>query len=142
MEMKVRIPIILACMFLPSLAVASPLVQMVMRGGLCVYGECHQTLTINDDQSYAYAEGKKQSAGKLEDAQFAALQEALKQLDAKAVMEKPFTEICPSAYDGRESEYTFYSAQGQQTLASCTYIIDAGAEPFKTLGTIWSGIPK
>lgn len=55
------------------------------------------------------------------------LDELVRQIHASdfvALKSKKFTGECPTAYDGDEATYTFYTKAGVEVIASCTVAID------------------
>lgn len=56
--------------------------------------------------------------------------------DYVALKSKAFTGTCPSAYDGDEATYTFYSQKGVEVIASCKFEIDMKSALFKKVWEI------
>lgn len=95
-----------------------PLVSIIRHGGLCPDGEC-------TSETFIYKDGSIVEDSKIIK-QLPAQQ--VKQLENRFITTNfnmirtfPFTETCPTAYDGQESIYTFYLPDRQETFASCEY---------------------
>lgn len=102
------------------------LMKLVRHGGLCASGsECQWQMTIY--QSGAYTIGNEMgmvSEGVLSAEQMAELRGLIEQTGFAAIRAVPFTELCPTAYDGQESIYTFNTSYGEEVLSSCEVQID------------------
>jgi hypothetical protein len=85
-------------------------------------------------QSGAYSLGNEvgpTSEGVLTAAQMAELRDLVEQTDFEAIRAVTFTELCPTAYDGQESIYTFYTSHGEEVLSSCESQIDTNLPLFR-----------
>lgn len=56
--------------------------------------------------------------------------------DYVALKSKAFTGTCPSAYDGDEVTYTFYTQKGVEVISSCKFEIDMKSAVFKKVWEI------
>jgi len=97
-------------------AAARPIVTVVRHGGLCVSRtECRATLRISDTT----ISGDGYVSRRLKPTEKLALLRAIGTLDLAYLRSHPFTEMCPTAYDGSESVYSFRGFT--RPLASCVY---------------------
>jgi hypothetical protein len=97
-------------------AAARPIVTVVRHGGLCVSRtECQATLRISDTT----ISGDGYVSRRLKPSEKLALLRAIGTLDLAYLRAHPFTEMCPTAYDGSESVYSFRGFT--RPLASCVY---------------------
>lgn len=106
------------------------LVTVEASGGMCVPGTCSTRYDVRRDGSVVRSDGVRQQI----DA--AAMRRIIAAVDAAdwiAILARPFTGTCPTAYDGAELTYTFQTVRGAVTVASCTTQIDPEQEPFSTL---------
>lgn len=62
--------------------------------------------------------------------------------DFESMKEKKFTDICPTAYDGSESIFTFYTLNGEVRISSCETNIDDNSPLFKEINIILEDIRK
>lgn len=111
----------------PGIMLVEPLVLVWWHGGLCTYGECTGMLSIESSGEYftgRYNEAQTVPAGTLTEAEMAELRGLIAQTDFDALRATPFTETCPTAYDGQEVIYTINVDGIAQTLASCEVVID------------------
>jgi hypothetical protein len=93
-----------------------PIVTVVRHGGLCVSRtECEATLRISDRT----ISGDGYVSRRLKPSEKLALLRAIGTLDLAYLRAHPFTEMCPTAYDGSESVYSFRGFR--RPLASCVY---------------------
>ena len=54
------------------------------------------------------------------------------------IRSKKFTGTCPTAYDGQEAIYTFYTLTETQTVSSCEFEIDNQSPLFSEINQILS----
>jgi len=110
-----------------------PLVTIHAEGGLCVYGACGQDTVILQDGSFTVKNGSgEERTGQLDGATLASLKQAIDGADFEAIKSKPFTDICPIAYDGQQYTFTFYRGGTTEVLDSCQYELDSTSPMFKT----------
>ncbi|TBR20333.1 hypothetical protein EPO15_13320 [bacterium] len=102
-------------------------------GGLCPHGPCSSVVVVQSDGSYVWTglQGALMRKGKLPPATLKAIAAALSKTDFKAVKSRPFTELCPTAYDGNERTYSFHTKRGEEVLPSCKYALDKDLPLFK-----------
>jgi hypothetical protein len=119
----------------PAFLPAAELVAKVQfQGGLCkIGGACASTLIIYSDAHYHNENGN----GQVDAGQLAQLQQQIAAADFAAIKAMPFTDTCPTAYDGQEATYYFYD-HGKQVavIRSCQTAINLDQPPFKVLGDI------
>lgn len=128
----------------PTLSPASggPLINIVATGGLCVPGEvCRYEVSIADDGTYTtLRQDGAQTSGVLDAELLARLKNEIVKADFQAIMSVPFTEMCPTAYDGQEIIYTFFVTGGQVVISSCMYVIDPGLPLFQAIDAALAAI--
>jgi hypothetical protein len=122
-----------------------PLVTVQRHGGLCVAGACQSTMSIYENGSISYdyvgQEEVVGDGGALSDDALNELHELIAQTDFKAIKSVPFTDMCPTAYDGQEVIYVVTDADGvEQRLASCEVVIDPSLPVFAWLDALWARI--
>jgi hypothetical protein len=101
------------------------LFSVLTEGGLCIAGQCQTILTVARDGDYTLTSSTTAvSTGTITAGQLAILTERIATTDYAAIRAKPFTDVCPIAYDGSVSTYTFYTSAGVESLASCEVVID------------------
>jgi hypothetical protein len=101
-------------------AAARPIVTVVRHGGLCVSRtECRATLRISDTT----ISGNGYVSRRLKPSERLALLRAVGTLDLAYLRAHPFKGMCPTAYDGSESIYSFRGFT--RPLASCVYDLRA-----------------
>lgn len=118
----------------------NPPVRVVLTvadtGGLCVYGGCNSTTTLYSTgayrvtrQEYADANGEPTErvldTGTLTGTETTRIIELIANTDFAALRNQPFTDTCPTAYDGMERTYTFvYADRTEEMLSTCQYVLD------------------
>jgi hypothetical protein len=120
---------------------AAPLMTLYRHGGLCVYGGCEWTFAIDEDGSAVIADGgsaRIQTA--LSNRQIAELIALIEQTDFAAIKAVPFTDTCPTAYDGQESIYTFQTTRGEEVIASCQVVVDPALPLFRWIDELAASI--
>lgn len=102
------------------------------RGGLCVYGGCSESLTLYASGQYRITrsetdrtEDRVLRLGTLPSETTVRLLGLINTTDFSALRTTPFTDICPAAYDGSETTYTFVLESGQkEVLDTCENVLD------------------
>ena len=113
-------------------ALHAPLLAVTYTGGLCPYGPCQGGFVIDRAGAFVATEGATvQATHQLTRAELVDLVALVDHADYARLRAKPFTGLCPSAYDGREVIYTFYSARGVERLSSCEVAIDQSTPLFR-----------
>lgn len=116
------------------------LVEIVQRGGLCPDGECRTSVSIFQNGWYSHGESDVVKKGVVNEARLRALKNAITQADFPSLRQGPFTDTCPTAYDGSEFIYTFATAAGSERFATCETVFDASGEPFRSANDIWNEV--
>lgn len=110
------------------------LVSVEYRGGHCRVGECRSVVTISPTGTVQRDLGPK---GSIPQPLLAALVDAIRATDFAAVLARPFTGECPTAFDGQELVYTIATpSNGQVVIASCTIEVDPGSPLFAAIERI------
>ena len=121
----------------PKIGAHDTLLTIRTEGGMCVNGGCWSEKQIKADGSFTAADNTgAQTTGTLGAATVAELTQQIAATDFEQLKAKPFTGTCPVAFDGQEYIYTFQTAGGPQTLASCTVEIDENSPLFQTITSL------
>jgi hypothetical protein len=107
------------------------LVSVEASGGECPAGPCSSRYDVYRDGRVVRSDGVAQT---IDEGTMSRLAAAIDGADWPAILARPFTGECPTAFDGQELTYTFQTGHGPVTVASCSVEIEAGQEPFNTLG--------
>lgn len=126
-----------------SVNVSSTLLIIEATGGLCQYGGCFSKTTIKKDGTFTTEDGgSKTKSGSLGVNAVKNLQNLIESSNYSALRSTPFTEMCPTAYDGSELTYKFQTSHGEEIIDSCQTKIDSSSSLFKEtqniLNTIYS----
>jgi hypothetical protein len=108
----------------PTEAPAGPLLTVIARGGLCPPGACETTVFVERDGRVHQAAKPPNELGKVPAEVLAALDEAMRSTDFEQVRSRPFTGMCPTAYDGQELVFEFGAPSGTERIESCMVAID------------------
>jgi len=110
------------------------LMQIDATGGLCAYGPCNRSTVIYQDGFARIIDGGGTVIeGLFDTATLEILVQSIYAADFDAIRSQPFTEECPTAYDGQEYIFTFYNIDGaQETVSSCEYALNLNASLFRT----------
>jgi len=116
------------------------LLEIYSSGGLCPDGICNSKQVI-------YRGGEVRVNGKAVQVGYKFTSEMINNLstviestDFNALRSIPFRGTCPTAYDGQEVIYTFYTFHGPEKVSSCTTEIDYNSELFKAVENIQRAI--
>lgn len=110
------------------------LVIVEYRGGHCREGECRSAVTISPSGTVQRDLGPVVSVPQ---PLLATLVDAIRSTDFAAVLARPFTGECPTAYDGQELVYTIATpSDGQVAMASCEVEVDPAAPLFAAIERI------
>ncbi len=121
----------------PKIGEHDTLLTIRTESGRCVNGGCWSEKQIKADGSFTAADNTgAQTTGTLSTATVAELTQQIAATDFEQLKAKPFTGTCPVAFDGQEYIYTFQTASGPQTLASCTVEIDENSPLFQTITSL------
>jgi hypothetical protein len=99
---------------------AETLFTLEAQGGLCQYGACSVVFRVRDDATFEVRQGMQLlDLGRFEAAEIERVQALIAATDFAALRARPFTDLCPIAYDGPQFLYTFHTPQGEEHLDSC-----------------------
>lgn len=117
------------------------LFSIYQQGGLCQYGLCNREIIIFVDATFLINDGNGEKregivgAKKVEEIWL-----AMVEADFDLIRAIPFTDECPTAYDGTESIYTFYINGGVEIISSCEYVIDENSSLFAAIFDLMAGL--
>jgi hypothetical protein len=117
----------------PTPTPSGPLLTIESRGGHCMDGPCGQTLIVEYDGRVHEAAKPPNDLGFVEPDILAELKTAIAEADFAAIKARPFTDTCPTAYDGMEIVVDFGTASGTEHIEGCQVAIDWAAPPFLTI---------
>jgi hypothetical protein len=121
-----------------------PLVTVSMEGGMCPEGACASSVILERDGRVHSAAKPPNNLGRASAEAMATLTAAVQATDYAAIRARPFTGICPIAFDGQELIFEFSVGGGTQRIASCEVDIDWGHPLFVAVGAAlgeWIPIP-
>jgi hypothetical protein len=94
-------------------------------GGMCPDGVCGSETVLRLDGRFTRTVGKNApTEGRIDAALAAAVAEETARANFSQLKARPFTGLCPTAYDGSEYFFTFPTDQGDQEIGSCKVDID------------------
>lgn len=96
-------------------------------------GPCGTTLIVELDGRVHEAAKPPNDLGFVEPDLLAELQLAIAEADFAAIKARPFTDTCPTAYDGMEIVVDFATANGTEHIEGCQVAIDWASPPFVTI---------
>lgn len=111
------------------------LLQISYSGGLCPNGPCSSTTTILKDGSFLVDNKLKT---KISEQEINELQSLITNTNFESIKAVKFTGVCPTAFDGPEITYIFYTSKVQETIASCQVKIDLKSPLFTKIDQIIS----
>jgi hypothetical protein len=125
----------------PSLApTLSPqpvaLLSVEMRGGMCPNGACESLITIDTDGAVRQVRPTALVLGYVGPDLLEALRVEIDQTNFPLIESRPFTDTCPTAYDGQETIYTFHLPTGREEIATCKVAIDPNHPLFAAVTAI------
>lgn len=113
------------------------LLNIKFNGGLCPDGNaCSSTKTIMQNGSVLINNKLKTKTD------LTKLTSLINTVNFDEIRSKKFTGTCPTAYDGQEAIYTFYTSTGAQTISSCEFEIDNQSLLFSEINQIFSNLPN
>jgi hypothetical protein len=122
------------------LAPTGYLMKIEYQGGLCVYGGCYSyTLIYRNGTVLRSDRPDVVTRGQLDAESLQTLIDVIDTADYAALRAVKFTDICPTAYDGSETVYTFYHKGDAEVISDCEYVIDYSQPLFSTINTL---LPK
>jgi hypothetical protein len=101
-----------------------PIMSIETRGGECAGGACDRLVNIDDNGRIHEVIPKDRVTGMVPKDVLEALQIEMAQANYNLLQSKPFTGVCPIAFDGQETIYTFHIPTGDEEIASCKVAID------------------
>ena len=112
--------------FIESAQATNLFLSRAAIGGLCVYGMCKTSTEINSDGTFVIKENDQivQDGGQINPEKMEEIELLISSTDFDSVRARPFTNICPTAYDGQENVYTFYTKTGVEIVSDCQINID------------------
>lgn len=123
-----------------SVNVTSTLLIVEATGGLCQEG-CFSKITLKKDGVFTQEEGDgKTKSGNLGVNAVKNLQTLIESSNYSSLRSTPFTEMCPTAYDGSELTYKFQTSHGEEIIDSCKTKIDSSSSLFKEVQNILNTI--
>jgi len=110
----------------PSTEQVSALVTIETRGGECPTGPCGSVVAIEADGRVHQLMPTELVIGQVPPVALEALRIEIDQADFSLIESRPFTDLCPTAYDGQETIYIFTVALGTafERIASCEVVVD------------------
>ena len=110
----------------PSPEPVSALVTIETRGGECPDGACGSVVAIEADGRVHQIEPTELVIGQLPPDVVEALRIEIDQANFPLILSRPFTDTCPTAFDGQETIYVFTAALGTrlERIASCEVVVD------------------
>jgi len=116
------------------------LLEIQYGGGFCPIGMCTTTYAISKTGFFTKDDNTGQNKvhlGQALDAdKFNEVFREIETTDFAAIRSKPFTGVCPTAYDGQQVTYKFYTSRALETVSSCQTEIDYGLPLFVLLQEI------
>jgi hypothetical protein len=119
-----------------------PLVIVETRGGECPRGPCGSTIAIDPDGRVHATAPTRADLGMLSEANLDALQVEVARADFAVLESRPFTDTCPTAFDGQETIYTFATASGAVRIASCEVVVDPAAPLYVAVAAALAGVAR
>lgn len=101
-----------------------PLVTVETRGGECFAAPCGATFVIDRDGQVRSAEKPPNVVGTVPSELMGTLGTLVATTNFELIKSRPFNGECPTNFDGQEIVYTFSTASGPETIATCEFEID------------------
>jgi hypothetical protein len=101
-----------------------PLVKVEATGGLCPAGTCRSVIAIEADGLAHQIEPVETQIHRATNDAIDAYRAELAVTDFDAIRSRPFTGLCPIAFDGQELIFTFATSAGPERISSCEVEID------------------
>jgi hypothetical protein len=120
---------------------ATDLLKVNITGGFCIPKFCDRELTIQSNGSYQYVQGETvRATGKLSRREVRALKRLIKQADFAAIKSQPFQGVCPIAFDGTKTTYTFLTQNQPEVIDDCEVAVDVEQPLFQQTLAIFQRI--
>jgi hypothetical protein len=120
---------------IPIPIATGPLLTVETRGGECFAAPCGSTISVERDGRVHSAAKPPNDLGQVPPDQLAALDAAIKTTDFAILKGRPFTDECPTAFDGQEFVFEFGAPGGPQRIATCEVEVDYGSPLFVAVST-------
>ena len=122
----------------PSGAAVSALVTIETRGGMCPPGACGSVVAIEADGRVRQLEPTDLVIGQVPPDLLEALRIEIDRANFPLIASRPFTDTCPTAYDGQETIYVFNHLMGTawERIASCEVAIDPNHPLFAAVAAV------
>jgi hypothetical protein len=105
------------------MAEPEPLVEWSAIGGLCPWGDCSQSVTIDWHGTWRATNGSNRREGSLDPVTVAQLRDhILAGLDSLATLE-PTDGLCPSNHDGSDITYALYVDGRGREVSNCRHVL-------------------
>ena len=108
----------------------APLLTVERTGGLCVEGPCDRIVEIDTAGTVAEILPRQVTLGRVGRPLLERLSAEMSRTDFSVLEARPFVGVCPTAYDGQETTYTFHLASGDEVVPSCKVAIEATSPLF------------
>ena len=108
----------------PSAVVVAPLLTVETHGGLCPEGRCRRIVEIETDVTIRTVTPREAVLGQLAGPFVEPLATEINRADFPRIEGRPFVGVCPMAFDGQETVYTFHLPAGDHVIASCKVEVD------------------
>ena len=96
---------------------------------------------LNRDGTYVWLNDTGQTVrGRLPAAQVELLEIRIAGANFTVIRSRPFTKICPTAYDGQEIAYRFFTAGAGESISSCQTEIDYQSPLFAVVAEVEASI--
>lgn len=112
------------------------LLEIKSIGGDCPNQTCDTHFSVQYNGAWTSQSFGKKIQGTVNQDSILNFQEEMENANFIAIRSKPFTETCPTAYDGQEYTYIFYTSHGKETLSSCQTAIDFESPLFQAVNEI------
>jgi hypothetical protein len=120
----------------------SALVTIETRGGECPNGPCGSIVAIEADGRVHQLQPTDEVIGQVPPEVLEALRIEIDQANFSLIESRPFTDLCPTAYDGQETIYIFAVGLGAgfERIASCEVAIDPSNPLFVAVAAALQGV--
>ena len=112
------------CALVQPPAPEGPLVTVEATGGLCPGGMCRSVIAIESDGLAHQIEPVEAEIHRATNEAIDAYRAALAVTSFDVIRSRPFTGVCPIAFDGQELIYTFATSAGPERISSCEVEIE------------------
>ena len=115
-----------------------PVLTIETRGGECPNGPCGSVIAIEADGRVHQLRPTDLVIGQVPPQLLEALRIEIEQANFPLIESRPFTDTCPTAYDGQETIYVFTVGQGtgSERIATCEIAIDPSHPLFRAVNAV------